>query len=298
MVFKLFTWPPGSTSCADGPSSSVESAERSCPRAKSISSLVGAVVFHFVSQYNLLTSSELLVWTVLWILVSCRVPWTLSHPDYTQWRFLLLCAARVRIPASTISEHTLTLHQSHERQWQPRRVLIPAQIQSKRSMTKISMLWHSKTPLKQNWWGKLIFESCLVFACYICWLSWIGELWNLVCIHNRALVDYSPETIANINACSVNIANAAVFNLKKELHLTAGQRYNNCLVIFFIPYILFEIPSNLLLKRFKPNVWCMSLYLYSFTRHLRSNLSQCLAACSSSASSPSFKVLCRATLAS
>ena len=66
-----------------------------------------------------------------------------------------------------------------------------------------------------------------------------------------------------IPATSVNIANAAVFNLKKDLHLTTGQRYNNCLVIFFIPYILFEIPSNLLLKRFKPNVWlsgCMFLF--------------------------------------
>lgn len=65
------------------------------------------------------------------------------------------------------------------------------------------------------------------------------------------------------DAYRVNIANAAVFHLKQDLHLTHGQRYNNCLVIFFIPYILFEIPSNLLLKRFKPNIWlsgCMFLF--------------------------------------
>jgi MFS family permease len=73
----------------------------------------------------------------------------------------------------------------------------------------------------------------------------------------------------------VNIANAAVFNLKKELSLTSGQRYNNCLVIFFIPYILLEIPSNLLLKRFKPHVWlsgCMFLFgLVSICQGLVSN---------------------------
>lgn len=34
-----------------------------------------------------------------------------------------------------------------------------------------------------------------------------------------------------------------------------GNRYNNALVIFFVPYILFEIPSNILLKKFKPHVW-------------------------------------------
>lgn len=34
-----------------------------------------------------------------------------------------------------------------------------------------------------------------------------------------------------------------------------GNRYNNALVIFFVPYILFEIPSNILLKKFRPHVW-------------------------------------------
>lgn len=55
----------------------------------------------------------------------------------------------------------------------------------------------------------------------------------------------------------VNIANANVFGLstKKELNLT-GHEYNTALVIFFVPYILFEIPSNVFLKKFRPHVWC------------------------------------------
>ena len=48
----------------------------------------------------------------------------------------------------------------------------------------------------------------------------------------------------------VNIANANVFGLSKELKLE-GNEYNTALVIFFVPYVLFEIPSNILLKKFK-----------------------------------------------
>ena len=59
-----------------------------------------------------------------------------------------------------------------------------------------------------------------------------------------------------------NIANAAVFGLQKDLKLT-GTQYNSALTIFFVPYIVFEIPSNILLKRLKPHVWlsgCMFLF--------------------------------------
>ncbi|KAL5341431.1 major facilitator superfamily domain-containing protein [Aspergillus crustosus] len=53
----------------------------------------------------------------------------------------------------------------------------------------------------------------------------------------------------------VNIGNAAVLGMKEDLNITSGTRYNAALMIFFIPYILFEIPSNLLLKKLKPHVW-------------------------------------------
>ncbi|EKM59632.1 uncharacterized protein PHACADRAFT_114646 [Phanerochaete carnosa HHB-10118-sp] len=67
----------------------------------------------------------------------------------------------------------------------------------------------------------------------------------------------------------VNISNAALFNLKTDLKLT-GNEYNTALVILrvfiirgFVPYAVFEIPSNTLMKRFKPHVWlsgCMFFF--------------------------------------
>lgn len=60
----------------------------------------------------------------------------------------------------------------------------------------------------------------------------------------------------------VNIANANVFGLTDELKLK-GTEYNTALVIFFVPYVLFEIPSNILLKRLRPNIWlsgCMFMF--------------------------------------
>ncbi|KAI0333567.1 major facilitator protein [Cubamyces sp. BRFM 1775] len=58
----------------------------------------------------------------------------------------------------------------------------------------------------------------------------------------------------------VNVSNAVLFNLKQDLHLT-GDQFNMALVIFFIPYIVCEIPSNMLLKRFKPHIWLPSCML-------------------------------------
>lgn len=60
----------------------------------------------------------------------------------------------------------------------------------------------------------------------------------------------------------VNIANANVFGLSKELNLVKTQ-YNNALVIFFVPYILLEIPSNIILKKLKPRVW-LSICMFGF----------------------------------
>jgi hypothetical protein len=55
----------------------------------------------------------------------------------------------------------------------------------------------------------------------------------------------------------VNIANANVFGLSEELEIDTGNKYNTALTIFFVPYIIFEIPSNILLKKLRPHLWCM-----------------------------------------
>ncbi|KAL8674320.1 MAG: hypothetical protein Q9168_001249 [Polycauliona sp. 1 TL-2023] len=62
-----------------------------------------------------------------------------------------------------------------------------------------------------------------------------------------------------------NIANASIFGLQGAdggLNLKNTQ-YNTALTIFFVPYILFEIPSNILLKKFKPHLW-LSLCMFGF----------------------------------
>ncbi|EMC93252.1 hypothetical protein BAUCODRAFT_76543 [Baudoinia panamericana UAMH 10762] len=47
-----------------------------------------------------------------------------------------------------------------------------------------------------------------------------------------------------------NIGNAKIEGLLKDLHMS-GREYNVALAIFFIPYVIFEVPSNIILKLFK-----------------------------------------------
>ena len=52
----------------------------------------------------------------------------------------------------------------------------------------------------------------------------------------------------------INIGNARIQGLEKDLHLT-GNQFNVALVVFFIPFIIFEAPSNLGMKRVSPRLW-------------------------------------------
>ncbi|KAL1845109.1 hypothetical protein VTK73DRAFT_1119 [Phialemonium thermophilum] len=58
----------------------------------------------------------------------------------------------------------------------------------------------------------------------------------------------------------VNIGNARLWNLEKDLGMT-GYDYNIVVLVFYIPYILFEIPSNILLTRVQPRYWIAFLTL-------------------------------------
>ncbi|GAB7364040.1 hypothetical protein MBLNU230_g4597t1 [Neophaeotheca triangularis] len=57
-----------------------------------------------------------------------------------------------------------------------------------------------------------------------------------------------------------NIGNAKLEGLEDSLNMT-GNDYNVALSIFFIPYILAEVPSNLVLSRMKPSTWIGALVL-------------------------------------
>ncbi|KAG0347967.1 hypothetical protein BG004_006445 [Podila humilis] len=64
--------------------------------------------------------------------------------------------------------------------------------------------------------------------------------------------------IAVLYLCSfldrVNIGNAKVAGIINDIGLTASE-YNWSLSIFFIGYVLFEVPSNMCLKKFGPRKW-------------------------------------------
>ncbi|KAF2011660.1 MFS general substrate transporter [Aaosphaeria arxii CBS 175.79] len=51
-----------------------------------------------------------------------------------------------------------------------------------------------------------------------------------------------------------NIGNARIQGMTKDLKMEK-QDYNIALFVFFIPYILFEVPSNLIIKKLAPSTW-------------------------------------------
>ncbi|KAK5001211.1 hypothetical protein LTR66_000089 [Elasticomyces elasticus] len=57
-----------------------------------------------------------------------------------------------------------------------------------------------------------------------------------------------------------NIGNAKVAGMNKELKLT-GAQYNLALTVFFFPYAIFEVPSNIVLKLMRPSTWICLLMI-------------------------------------
>lgn len=56
----------------------------------------------------------------------------------------------------------------------------------------------------------------------------------------------------------INIGNARIQGLEADLHMH-GSDYNVALLIFFIPYIILEIPSNIIMKKVRPSLWLCGL---------------------------------------
>lgn len=66
---------------------------------------------------------------------------------------------------------------------------------------------------------------------------------------------YMTKNIDYQNAASVKVLQVGEpRNILTELNMTSDQ-YNWVQSIYFISYILFEVPSNLMLKRMTPRVW-------------------------------------------
>uniref|UniRef100_A0A8H7NN66 Major facilitator superfamily (MFS) profile domain-containing protein n=1 Tax=Bionectria ochroleuca TaxID=29856 RepID=A0A8H7NN66_BIOOC len=78
-------------------------------------------------------------------------------------------------------------------------------------------------------------------------------------------VDWRIMTVCSLlfllkNLDSDNISNARIMNkgtdmnIMTQLKMTSDE-YNLLTVLYYIPYIVFEAPSNLLLKKFSPSTW-------------------------------------------
>ena len=52
----------------------------------------------------------------------------------------------------------------------------------------------------------------------------------------------------------INIGNARIQGLEKDLDMK-GNDYNIALLVFFVPYILFEVPSNIVIRKIAPSTW-------------------------------------------
>ncbi|KAF2473587.1 retrograde regulation protein 2 [Lindgomyces ingoldianus] len=52
-----------------------------------------------------------------------------------------------------------------------------------------------------------------------------------------------------------NISAAYIAGLAEDLRLDIGSRYNIALLIFFVPYALFELPSNFIIRRLGARYW-------------------------------------------
>ncbi|KAL8693391.1 MAG: hypothetical protein Q9218_001783 [Villophora microphyllina] len=52
----------------------------------------------------------------------------------------------------------------------------------------------------------------------------------------------------------VNVGNARIQGLEDDLNMR-GHDFNVALQVFFIPYILFEVPSNILIRKVAPSAW-------------------------------------------
>ncbi|KAJ7600587.1 major facilitator superfamily domain-containing protein [Mycena floridula] len=57
-----------------------------------------------------------------------------------------------------------------------------------------------------------------------------------------------------------NIGNARIVGLATDLNVAPAE-YNTALALYFVGYVLFEVPANIVLKRFNPRIWLPTLTL-------------------------------------
>jgi MFS family permease len=99
-------------------------------------------------------------------------------------------------------------------------------------------------------WHVLPYTSMIVLLAFL-------DRWVSVHPLSQAAYDWTIYSFF-----SVSISNAVLYGLQQDLKLK-GTQYNTALLIFFVPYIVFEVPSNILLKKLRPHVW-LSVSMFGF----------------------------------
>lgn len=56
-----------------------------------------------------------------------------------------------------------------------------------------------------------------------------------------------------------NIGNAKIVGLTEDLNIVTGNGFNIALLVFYIPYILVDVPSNWIIKRIKAGIYLPTL---------------------------------------
>lgn len=69
----------------------------------------------------------------------------------------------------------------------------------------------------------------------------------LACIYSFALID------------RVNLPNARIAGMDEDLQLSVGNRYTLITMIFFVPYVIFQFPANIVIRKLGACLWLSSL---------------------------------------
>jgi hypothetical protein len=62
---------------------------------------------------------------------------------------------------------------------------------------------------------------------------------------------------------SYTVGNAKIAGLTTDLHMGNGLKYNTAVTLFFVPYTLLEVPSNIVLKLMRPSRW-IAILMFSW----------------------------------
>ena len=113
-----------------------------------------------------------------------------------------------------------------------------------------SPLWY--TSRKASCSGRLIAGCCRACRPSSCYAFLIGEM---ACYTDKNRDD------SGLTKRRANVGNALVYGFREDIGVS-GVQVSTSLTMFFITYILFEIPSNIALKKFTPRIWRMHSFFF------------------------------------